>query len=147
MIIEYLNRAHRIDAFDYHRPHARGVLVAAGTGLMLSLMDRHHSLGWCVDVDCLNAEEKDRLADWLPCVANVREFIAIAGWFATTSPGPLARAAERVRRSKLCCYVQFHGTGPDLFADMRTAWTLEELHQQIDARTEIVDARSANSGI
>jgi hypothetical protein len=135
MIIDYLCRVHRIPAFDYNRPDAPGVLVAAGTGLMLSLMDRHPSIGWCVDVDCLTIEEKDRLANWLPCVANVRDFIAVAGWFATTSPLPLARAVERVSPRKLCCYIQFHGVGPDVFAPMRTAHDLTELSAQIDARS------------
>jgi hypothetical protein len=70
------------------------------------------------------------LPDWLGCVGHVASRVLVAGWFSTTNPRPLAEAVGRLRRDKTVCYIQFHGVGDDLFAETRTAATLDEFMVQ-----------------
>lgn len=122
-------RAHGIAAFDYGGDRSPITLVAAGTGLMLAVMD-HVSARWCLDVDVLTVEQKEKLPAFLEMAGAISHRVLVAGWFSTTSPVPLALAVRRVPRERLVCYVQFHGVGDDPFRDLRTATTLADfLHQ------------------
>lgn len=130
--LELISRKFGIEAFEYDRPGDQ-ILIAAGTGLMLSIMDQCPGIRWCLDVDPLTADQKAKLGDWLVCVGNVMERVIVAGWFSSTNPKPLAEAVGRLRRARTLCYVQFHGVGADPFVELRTAGTLAELLDQIRA--------------
>src|SRR3954469_7906895 len=76
---DYIGRVHGgIELIDFGR-QARGLLVAAGTGLMLSLMDQIPRLRWCVDADTFTARQQASLLDWLRCMDNVTDLIVVAG--------------------------------------------------------------------
>ena len=132
-MMTFLRRKYGIEAFDYRRGKS-AILVAAGTGLMLSIMDQCVPIRWCLDVDTLTVEQKARLPSWLQCVGNVTQFVAVAGWFSSTNPKPLAEAVSALRPSKVVCYVQFHGVGADPFLNLRTANTLAEFLEQVKER-------------
>jgi hypothetical protein len=127
---DYIGRVHGgIELIEFPRS-ARGLLVAAGTGLMLSLMDQIPRLRWCVDADTFNDRQRASLSDWLRCLNNVTDFIVVAGWYCSTNPEPLALAVRRLQWKRLLVYVQCMGVGDDPFCDMRTAHSLEELIAQ-----------------
>ena len=130
-MIDYLARAYRLPVIDFERP-GHSLLVSAGTGLMLSLMDACPRLRWCLDVDTLALQERDRLTPFLRCGQNVTDLIAVAGWFSSTNPKPLASAVDSLRR-RPPVYVRFFGAGDDPFAGSRTALTLDQLIEQINA--------------
>lgn len=128
---EYIGRVHGgIELIEFPRPMVRGLLVAAGTGLMLSMMDQVPRLRWCVDADTFTAEQREHLPNWLACMNNVTDFIVVAGWYCSTNPEPLARAVRRLNWRRMMVYVQCRGVGDDPFVDMRTAHSLEELIAQ-----------------
>lgn len=131
--VDFISCVHRIEPFDYERGQ-RAMLVCAGTGLMLSLMDACPDLRWCIDVDLLDKEAIERMPAWVTCIGNVTKLMVIAGWYCSTNPIPLANAARSLRRSALLCYVQCRGVGGDPFADLRTAETLDGLVDQVNKR-------------
>lgn len=131
--VDYIGRVHGgIELIEYPgRRSERSVLVCAGTGLMLALMDECPQLRWCIDVDGLTPAQLEGLPAWLRCIHNVTDLIVIAGWYSSTNPIPLARAARGADWDRLLCYVQCHGPGRDPFVDARTAHSLGELSEQV----------------
>lgn len=129
-MIDYLGKRYGIEPYEFEGRGGRQLLVSAGTGLMLSVMDHVPRLRWCIDVDTFTQEQKRNLPDWLACAGNVTERVIVIGWFCSTNPKPLADAAARLRATHRLVYVQFHGVGNDPFRDMRTAQTLDELLKQ-----------------
>lgn len=128
--VDYIGRVHGgIELIEFPRA-SRGLLIAAGTGLMLSLMDQIPRLRWCVDADGFSVRQREALTAWLRCVNNVTDFIVVAGWYCSTNPEPLARAVRSVNWARMLVYVQCRGVGDDPFVDMRTAHSLEELVAQ-----------------
>lgn len=131
-VADYIGRVHGgIELIEFPDRPERQVLVCAGTGLMLSLMDRLPRVRWCVDVDGLRTEQRDHLSDWLCCLGKVTDLIVVAGWYCSTAPEPLARAVQTLDRRRVAVYVQCRGVGGDPFAGLRTADSLEELIAQV----------------
>jgi hypothetical protein len=118
-----------VRAIDYGAHRGNGLLICAGTGLMLSIMDQTPRLRWCVDIDAIKVPPMI-FGDWLRCAENCCEMIAAAGWFSATSPAALVHALGRLRR-RPPVYVRYFGRAPDPFAELRTAATLAELLAQI----------------
>jgi hypothetical protein len=134
--VEYISHVHRIEPpIDFERGE-RSVLLCAGSGMMLAIMDACPSLRWCMDVDLLDKSALERLPGWATCLGNVTELMVLAGWYCSTNPVPLASAARGLRKNDLLCYVQCRGVGGDPFETLRTAQTLGELITQINARFE-----------
>lgn len=133
--VAYIGRVYGIEAIEFDDRVTRNVLVCAGTGLMLSLMDQCPALRWCIDVDGLSSEQLERLPDWLACVHKVTDFVAIAGWYCATNPVPLAKAARMLDAERMRCYVQCHGRG-DPFPALRTSQSLEDFVAQVNAKTQ-----------
>lgn len=132
--VDYIGRVHGgIEVIEYPGRVERSILICAGTGLMLSMMDECPRLRWCVDVDGLDAAQLAKLTDWMRCINNVVDLIVVAGWYSSTNPVPLAMAVRRVRWERLLVYVQCHGPGDDPFEDMRTAHSVEALSAQVKA--------------
>lgn len=129
--VEYIGRVHGIDLIEYPDRPERSVLVCAGTGLMLSLMDACPRLRWCVDVDLLTTRQREGLSAWLACLNNVTNLIVVAGWYCSTNPEPLARAVRSLNRDRTLVYVQCRGLGDDPFRGLRTADSLDELVVQV----------------
>jgi hypothetical protein len=124
--------AFRIAPIEFPDRAERSLLVCAGTGLMLSLMDACPRLRWCLDADGLTSAQQSRLAPWLVWRGYLADFVVVAGWYCATNPRPLAEAVRRLDPARLCCYVQCHG-GEDPFADLRTARDLDGLISQVNA--------------
>jgi hypothetical protein len=130
-VVDYIGRVHGgIELIEYPGRPERGVLVAAGTGLMLSLMDQIPRLRWCIDADGMTAAQREALTPWLACVNNVTDLIVVAGWYCSTNPEPLARAVRLLDGERAMIYVQCRGVGDDPFEELRTAHSLEELVAQ-----------------
>lgn len=144
-VIEYIGRRHGIEAFEYQGRLGKGVLVSAGTGLMMSVMDQCRTLRWCLDVDLLSTEQRVRFPDWLACMNKVVDFVAVTGWFCATDPTPLARAVARVVGPRLRCYVQCHGKRRDAFDDLRTADTLRQMVEQVKALEAVLGGVDGDS--
>jgi hypothetical protein len=134
--VDYLGRVYGIEVYDYERD-GRGLLICAGSGLMLSLMDQCPGLRWCLDLDTLRPHQVAQLSPWLTCVHNVCELVAVAGWYSATNPKPLATALRRLARWRVACYVQCHIAGDDPFDDLLTAFSLDQLIEQINAPKKI----------
>ena len=122
------------DLIEYPDRPERALLVCAGTGLMLSLMDQCLRLRWCLDADGLSREGQERFAEWLPKVAPRLHLIAFAGWYCSTNPTTIATALRRVTGRRVLVYAQCHGPRDDEpFDDLWTAFSLEQLVEQIRA--------------
>lgn len=129
---EYIGRVHGgIELIEYPDRAERSLLVCAGTGLMLSLMDQLPRLRWCVDADGFDARQREALPAWLRCMGNVTDLIVVAGWYCSTNPEPLARAVRSLDRGRAFVYVQCRGVGDDPFLGTRTAHSLEQLVAQV----------------
>ena len=131
--VDYIGRVHGgIELIEFPDRAERSVLICAGTGLMLSLMDACPRLRWCIDVDLLSASQREGLSPWLTCLNNVTDLIVVAGWYCSTNPEPLARAVRPLNRGRALVYVQCRGVGDDPFRELRTAHSLSELVAQVD---------------
>lgn len=129
---DYIGRVHGgIELIEFPDRPMRSLLVCAGTGLMLSLMDQLPRLRWCVDADGFNERQRAALPAWLRCMGNVTDLIVVAGWYCSTNPEPLARAVRSLNGERVAVYVQCRGVGDDPFVDLRTAHSLEELVAQV----------------
>jgi hypothetical protein len=94
--IEALARAYRVDVIDYKRD-GDGVLIASGSGSMMSTMDVCPRFRWCLDID---QQPRDcRLADWIAFLPRVSTLVGVVGWFSITDPGPLRAALEPIAAS------------------------------------------------
>jgi hypothetical protein len=139
----------RIAPIAYRGRGGRSLLLCAGTGLMLSLMDACPRLAACLDADGLAAGELARLAPWLMWRSLSLDLIVVAGWYAATDPAPLAAAVERARgfgRADVLCYVQCHGAR-DPFVALRTAGDLEALIAQANAFPKKTRPDFADGGV
>ena len=131
--VDYIGRVHGgIELIEFPDRPLRTVLITAGTGLMLSLMDACPSLRWCIDVDGLSPFSREKLSPWLTCIGKVTDLVVIAGWYCSTNPEPLARATKNLDRARACIYVQCRGVGDDPFEGLRTADSLSELVAQVE---------------
>lgn len=148
---DYIGRVHGgIELIEFPDRPERSLLVCAGTGLMLSLMDQLPRLRWCVDADAFNDRQREALPSWLRCMGNVTELIVVAGWYCSTSPDPLARAVRSLDGERVAVYVQCRGVGGDPFAGLRTADSLEDLVTQVSRSNVSLalpsDAREQQAG-
>jgi hypothetical protein len=129
-VAAYIGRVHGIEAIEFPDRPERRLLVCAGTGLMLSLMDQLPRVRWCIDCDGLRPDQREAMPGWLAALGNVMDQIVVAGWYCSTNPEPLARAVRPLARERVAVYVQCRGVGGDPFADLRTADNLDQLIEQ-----------------
>jgi hypothetical protein len=119
-------------AIEYRERPEPSLLVCAGTGLMLSLMDQCPRLRWCIDADGLSRDQQSAFSDWLTRVAPQLHLIAFAGWYCSTDPRRIAQALRRLNGRFNPVYAQCHGPGDDHFDDLLTAFDLAQLVTQIN---------------
>ena len=136
---EFMHDVYRFEPIDFERG-LPAILICAGSGMMLGLMDRCPLFRWCLDFDTMTTEERERFVSWCVCLEHVTPLVALAGWFSATSPALLAEAARALRRSTPI-YVQYRGNGPDPFVGLRTANDLGEFEEQCNAR--LIEAASS----
>ena len=92
-VIDYLDEGN-----GYGR-EGNWLLVAAGTGLMMAVMDQEKRFRWCVDIDGLrNGDVRARLADWLIAMEQLVDHIAVVGGWCVSNPAPLAAALRALNR-------------------------------------------------
>jgi hypothetical protein len=121
-----------IDVIEYPGRAERSLLVCAGTGLMLSLMDQCTRLRWCVDADGLSPDQQAQFRAWLPGAAAKLHLIAFAGWYCSTNPEEIAATLRMITGRRVLVYAQCHGPRQDEpFDDLWTAFSLGELVEQI----------------
>jgi hypothetical protein len=134
-VMEFLGAVYGIEPIEYPERGGRSLLVCAGTGLMLALMDQCRHMRWCLDVDGLTVAQRARFSDWLVCAEKRTDLIAFAGWHCATDPAPIAQALARLDR-RGPCYAQCHGPGADPFKGLATARELAAFIDQVNGCTE-----------
>lgn len=70
-----------IDYFDHGQGYGRDgnwLLVSAGTGIMLAVMDQETRFRYCVDLDGIS-DPLARLSDWLQGMESLVDQIAVVG--------------------------------------------------------------------
>jgi hypothetical protein len=79
---------YRIDKFvDYEREDGNWLLLGAGSGLMMSIMDVEPRHRYCIDTDILTPEEWARMPDWLTLMEGCCDRINACGWFSRYENG------------------------------------------------------------
>ncbi len=83
MGIEDASRLSGIDGLiDYGSARGRALLIASGSGIMMSVMDAESSFRWCVDSDVCGGN----IVDFAILAARHVSYIGLAGWFSITDP-------------------------------------------------------------
>jgi len=103
--VEILAKLCGVPLTDYERD-AEGVLVASGSGLMMSVMDHAPSIRWCVEYDervCRGA----RWVEFIPALCEVAPIVVVAGWFTVTDPTELRAAVAACPSS--CAPITYGG--------------------------------------
>ncbi len=72
---------------DYQRADGNWLLLGAGTGLMMSVMDMEPRHRYCIDTDILTPEEWARMPDWLTLMEGCTDRINACGWFSRYENG------------------------------------------------------------
>lgn len=104
--VEQIERFYRIEAVDYgaHR-EGTGLLIGAGTGMMMSMMDQVPSLRYCVDSDIFRPDQWERFPNWLTLMERACGVVASAGWWSRADNGlKLARAFDVLQSRPLVYY-------------------------------------------
>jgi hypothetical protein len=79
---------YRIDKYvDFERDDGNWLLLGAGSGLMMSIMDVEPRHRYCIDTDILTPEEWARLPDWLTLMEGCCDRINACGWFSRYENG------------------------------------------------------------
>jgi len=132
-----------VPIFDYGPDRGQGLLVAGGTGLMLSLMDQCRSLRWCVDYD-LVADE--RAKEWFLRLVDGEAWpLVVAGWWTVTKPGAIARGLSALRhRWRVVTHSNRDFGMPNLTLD-ELIWCLQGWTPRPDLQTPTLRVRCASS--
>jgi hypothetical protein len=96
-----------VPIIDYGRTDSSGVLIAAGTGLMLSLMDAGPCLRWCVDYDAVGLG--DRAKEHFLRLIDGGDLLVITGWWTVTSPKAIRAGLDAMRHK---WNIWYHGNQP-----------------------------------
>ncbi len=88
--IEQASRLYRIPVIDWERP-STGLLIASGSGLMMSVMDTVPELRWCIDFDGL--PKTHQLDSFLTLAGRIASPIGM--WFTITDPARIRNLVER----------------------------------------------------
>ena len=79
---------YRIDKYvDYERQDGNWLLLGAGSGLMMSIMDMEPRHRYCIDTDILTPDEWARMPDWLTLMEGCCDRINACGWFSRYENG------------------------------------------------------------
>jgi hypothetical protein len=97
-----------VDLIDYGRTGSSGVLIACGTGLMLSMMDAGPCLRWCVDYDAVGLSDRAKEM-FIRLIDGVPEPLVITGWWTVTSPAAIVRGVQETRHK---WGIWYHGNQP-----------------------------------
>lgn len=96
--VDQIRRFYRIECIDYERP-GDGLLVGAGTGLMMAIMDQVPTLRYCIDTDILRPDEWQRFPDWLTLMERATSYVACSGWWSRADNGlKLANATKMLQQ-------------------------------------------------
>lgn len=88
--IDQVARAYDIPLLDYGSHRGNGLLLAVGSGLMMTTMDYIPSLRWCVDVG--GGRRGDQLESFCHWANRIVSYVAVSAWFSITSPEALRGA-------------------------------------------------------
>lgn len=140
--VNQASRLYDIEAIDYlddgRCPYGREndwLLVAAGTGLMLSIMDIEPRFRYCLDVDTLPREAFTyRLPQWLVMMEANVERIAVAGWYSNPQNAAPLLGALQVLTRKTPVYIGGQPDGAD-FGTVQRIRSLEEFFTCLESST------------
>lgn len=145
LTVRQVSKLYCIEPVDYeYSEHGifqnRGnwLLVAAGCGLMMAVMDQEPRFRWCVDIDTIR-DPRARLEDWLIGMTLATEAdgslavgrVCVVGGWAVTKPDVLV-AALRAIKQKVTVYpttVQ----DPDPFLGFDRAHSLADFFERLRA--------------
>lgn len=124
---------YRIDKYvDYERADGNWLLLGAGSGLMMSIMDMEPRHRYCIDTDILTPDEWARMPDWLTLMEGCCDRINACGWFSRYENG--LRMLEALRGLKRRPLVYFGAyERPDLLAHCDVAADVDEFVARLRA--------------
>lgn len=92
-MIRRVARGYGIELEDWERPSS-GVLIASGSGMMLSIMDCCPCYRWCFDHDLFKNSRLDSFVEWADRLCDP---VGFAGWFSISDPQPIIAALRKAR--------------------------------------------------
>jgi len=131
--VEQAGRFYRIECIDYGKRAGEWLLVGAGTGLMMSVMDQEPRLRYCLDTDIIiRTPAWSHFADWLQLMERACGRVIACGWFSRYANGlPLIEALTVLQKRPL---VYFGGyERPDLLAHCDVAVDVGEFVARLNA--------------
>ncbi len=124
--VRHAGELYRIDKYvDYQREDGNWLLLGAGSGLMMSIMDMEPRHRYCIDTDILTPEEWARMPDWLVLMESCCDRINACGWFSRYENG--LRLLELLRGLKRRPTVYFGAyERPDLLEPFDAAGDVDD---------------------
>lgn len=123
---------YRIDCIDFERCVGSWLLMGAGTGLMMAVMDQEPRIRYCLDTDVLPREQWARLPDWLQCMEVTCGRVLACGWFSRYENGlPLIGALKALKRPPLVYFGAYER--PDLLEHCEVACDVGDFIARIRA--------------
>ena len=131
--VEQANALYRIDLVDfgYERP-GNWLLVSAGSGLMLSVMDCERRHRYCLDTDPMPKGCWRTLSDWLQMMERAVDRVNACGWFSRYENGlPLIGALAALEKRPLVYFGAYER--PDLLNRFDVARDLGDFIDRLNA--------------
>jgi hypothetical protein len=129
---EATNRRYGITCIDWGFHRGNWLLVAAGTGIMMAVMDQEPRFRYSIDTDLLlRTPAADRFAAWLMMYERfVVARICAVGWYSRWQNGePMAEWLSILDRPPLAYFGR--NERPELWAHCDLAPTLEEFLRRL----------------
>ncbi len=139
--VDQISRLYRIPVIDYvadsHYAYGRDddwLLVTAGSGLMLSIMDIEPRFRYCIDADGIKDALGDgyRFGQWLIGMERLVRRIAFAGWYSNPlNAGSICCDLAKLRSPRFISY--FGGATANFPFEVRNrVHTLEEFMDRLN---------------
>ena len=117
---------YRIDKYvDYEREDGNWLLLGAGSGLMMSIMDMEPRHRYCIDTDILTPDEWARMPDWLTLMEGCCDRINACGWFSRYENGLRMLAVLRGLKRRPLVYFGAYER-PDLLEPFEVASDVQD---------------------
>jgi hypothetical protein len=129
-----INRRYGIEPTDWNSTRGDWLLVAAGTGIMMSVMDQEPRFRWSIDTDLLlRTPEADRFAAWLYMWERfIAGRICAVGWYSRWQNGePMAMWLSILEHRPLVYFGR--NERPELWSHCDLAPTLDEFLRRLQA--------------
>jgi hypothetical protein len=131
--VEQASRFYRIECVDCEHSQGNWLLLGAGSGLMMAILDQEPRFRYCLDTDLLiRTADWLRMPSWLTLMEGACDRIAACGWFSRYENGlPLIDALSALTRRPLVYFGAYER--PDLLAHCDAASDLTSFIMRLNA--------------